>query len=120
MAYDAAVKTHVDQALIDVYVAGCLKPRGTWRSWDASRLEQRQMESRVVDAAFPRMKGFLAAMNVEPYVSAPIASDANWSEYVESLPRLGGTPGNDHACEVQDACWENGGGLKGLAFRPKL
>lgn len=87
MAYDAAIASGVDQELIDLYVASCMRFDPAWYVENAgvSRMDQREMESRAVDAVFLRLEEFLIQMNVEPYISAPMISDERWEKYVNNL-----------------------------------
>lgn len=90
MAYDAAVAAKVDQCLIDLYVASCVKLESAWYVENAglSRSEQQEMERKAIDAVFPRMEEFLEKMDVEPYISAPLVSDDSWEAFLDTLPML--------------------------------
>jgi hypothetical protein len=87
MAYDAAVKSNVDQCLIDLYVASCIKLDPAWyvENLSLSRQTQREREASAIDAVFPRLEEYLAKLPVKPYITAPIVSDETWSEHVASL-----------------------------------
>ncbi|CCM05800.1 uncharacterized protein FIBRA_08034 [Fibroporia radiculosa] len=87
MAYDAAIEAGVDQDLVELYVASCLKEDPAWYVENAklSRREQKEMEGRAIDAVFPRLHELLALMDVDPYISAPIVSDDAWEKYKDSL-----------------------------------
>ncbi|KAH9936925.1 acyl-CoA dehydrogenase NM domain-like protein [Amylocystis lapponica] len=94
MAYDAAVAANVDKCLIDLYVASCMKLDQAWylEALGYSRAVQRQMEASAVDAVYERLEEFLERMDVEPYITAPIASDEEWEKYVASLTTYGEAP----------------------------
>lgn len=91
MAYEAAVAADVDQCLIDVYVASCIKLDSAWyvEKLGLSRLEQREMEATAIDKMFPRLEEFLALTEVAPYISAPIVSEERWAKYISNLPPCG-------------------------------
>lgn len=97
MAYEAAVAANVDQCLIDVYVASCVKLDSAWyvENLGLSRLEQREMEAKAIDVMFPRLEEFLELTEVEPYISAPIVSEEKWTGYIASLAACG----NPQICE---------------------
>lgn len=92
MAYEAAIAQNVDSALIDLYVASCIKLDSAWYVDKAalSRYDQREMENKAVDAVFERMEEFLEKMGVKEYVTAPILSDEAWQQYVDGLKTFGG------------------------------
>lgn len=87
MAYDAAVARSVDSVLIDLYVASCVKLDSAWYVEKAmlSRYEQREIENKAVDAVYGRIEEFLAKLEVDAYVTAPIISEKEWSRYVEGM-----------------------------------
>lgn len=91
MAYEAAVTANVDPCLIDVYVASCVKLDSAWyvENLGLSRLEQREMEGKAIDAMFPRLEEFLELTEVEPYISAPIVSEEKWNGYISGLAACG-------------------------------
>jgi acyl-CoA oxidase len=90
MAYDAAVASDVDPALVDLFVASIVKQDSAWYVEKAgiSRAQQRQMEAAALAVVFPRLEEFLAQMDVEAYISAPMVSDKAWDDYVQMLPEF--------------------------------
>ncbi|KAI0259529.1 acyl-CoA dehydrogenase NM domain-like protein [Gloeopeniophorella convolvens] len=97
-AYDAARTAGVDACLLDMYVANCARQDESWyvESLGMTRRELRAMEARAVEALFLRLDEFLALMDVEAYVTAPIISADRWSAFVGRLPTYGdGKQGSD-------------------------
>ncbi|KAG1819103.1 uncharacterized protein BJ212DRAFT_1495432 [Suillus subaureus] len=45
-----------------------------------------RMEDTALSVALPRLDEWLAAMEVEPYLSPPIISDGCWEKFGETLP----------------------------------
>lgn len=92
MAYDAAVSRKVDDVLVDLYAASCVKLDSAWyvENVGLSRYEQRERENRAVDAVFERMEEFLSKLEVDAYVTAPIISEKSWSQYVEDMKTFRG------------------------------
>lgn len=103
MAYDAAVGRGVDEELVKLYVAGCVKSDSAWYVENAnlnsnlnttaegcgsaglSRTQQREMEAKAVDRVYERLEEFLGKMDVEHVVTAPCVSEEAWKGYVEGL-----------------------------------
>lgn len=87
MAYDAAVAAGVDPALVALYEVSCMKADAAWYVENAgiTRVEIREMEARAVETIFPRLEEFLDALDVEPYITAPIINEEKWTRYVEEL-----------------------------------
>lgn len=87
MAYESAVAANVDRALVDLYEVSCIKTDAAWYTENGvlTRLEIREQEMRAVEAMFPRLEEFLAAMDVDAYITAPIISDDKWKIYVAEL-----------------------------------
>ncbi|KZP05915.1 acyl-CoA dehydrogenase NM domain-like protein [Athelia psychrophila] len=87
MAYESAVAAHVDHALLDLYEVSCIKSDVAWYTENGvlTRLAIREREMRAVGAVFPRLEEFLAEMDVDAYITAPIISDDKWKLYVAEL-----------------------------------
>lgn len=101
MAYDAAIARGMDPALIELYVASCIKLDSAWyvENLNAaagfgisglSRMEQREMEAKAVDRVYERMEEFLGRMDVEHVITAPCVTEEAWKEYVEGLETFTG------------------------------
>ncbi|KAJ7210493.1 acyl-CoA dehydrogenase NM domain-like protein [Mycena pura] len=92
IAYDAAVNMEVEQCLVDLYVAHCVKADSAWYVQHAGLTEEAQMdmESDAVDAVLPRMSELIAGMGVDAYAVAPITTWARWNSFVESLETFNG------------------------------
>ncbi|KIJ37809.1 hypothetical protein M422DRAFT_259672 [Sphaerobolus stellatus SS14] len=87
MAYDAAVITNVDQCIIDIYVASCVKADASWyvENTDLTRQRQRELEAEAVDAVFPHLQSYLTRLDIDPYITAPIVSEGKWNEFINEL-----------------------------------
>ena len=84
MAYDAAVAAGVQQPLIDLYVASCMKLDTAWYIENAgmTRKSLADMEAKALDAVLPRLGGLIEAMGVEPWITSKIISDERWNDFV--------------------------------------
>ncbi|EIM84216.1 acyl-CoA dehydrogenase NM domain-like protein [Stereum hirsutum FP-91666 SS1] len=87
MAYEAAVAANVDHDLIEVYVTSCVKLDSAWYVEMAglSRAQQREMEASAIDSVFPNLEKYIDILDVDPYISAPFASDTQWKCYIDTL-----------------------------------
>ncbi|KAI0259533.1 acyl-CoA dehydrogenase NM domain-like protein [Gloeopeniophorella convolvens] len=87
-AYDAARAAGVDACLVDMYAASCARSDESWyvEHLGMTRAELRAMQARAVDALLPRLDEFLARMDIEDYVTAPIISVEKWDTFVKTLP----------------------------------
>ncbi|KAJ7679133.1 acyl-CoA dehydrogenase NM domain-like protein [Mycena polygramma] len=87
IAYDAAVNLGVEQCLLDLYVASCVKTDSAWYVQHAGLTQEAQMdmESDAIDAVLPRMPKLIADMGVHAYAVAPITSQGRWDRFVDSL-----------------------------------
>lgn len=92
IAYDAAVNTGVEQCLIDLYVASCVKADSGWYVQHAGLTQEAQMdmESAAVDAVLPRMSELISDMGVQAFAVAPITAQGRWSRFVDSLETFDG------------------------------
>ena len=88
MAYDAAVDQGVSQYIIDLYLINGIKTDAAWYVEHGmfTRQDIVRMEDAALSAALPRLEEMLAAMEIEPYISAPITSDERWEEFSKELP----------------------------------
>ncbi|KAG1819095.1 acyl-CoA dehydrogenase NM domain-like protein [Suillus subaureus] len=88
MAYDAAVDQGVSQYLVDLYLINAIKTDAAWyvERGIFTRQAIMRMEDTALSAALPRLDELLAAMEVEPYVTAPIISDECWEKFSRTLP----------------------------------
>ena len=86
MAYDSAVAEGVPQPLIDLYVAQCIKDDLAWYTEEGLTREGfAAMENTAFETVFPLMHDIVEQMGAEPFVRAPIVSDATWGQFVQSL-----------------------------------
>ncbi|KAL0945547.1 hypothetical protein HGRIS_014708 [Hohenbuehelia grisea] len=87
MAYDAAVAAGVDQAMVDLYLRTAIRTDEAWYSehFGMSAEVQFAQEDEALSTALPLLDSWLDATNVDPYVRAPIASDARWKGFVDGL-----------------------------------
>jgi acyl-CoA oxidase len=88
MAYDAAVAAGVSPALVDLFVARAMKLDPAWFVEEAGigRAAQATMEESALDAVLPHVERLVGDFGAEPYLTAPIVSDAAWDTFVEGLP----------------------------------
>ncbi|TCD67919.1 hypothetical protein EIP91_011783 [Steccherinum ochraceum] len=92
MAYEFAVKAHVDKNLIDLYVVNVIKRDVGWYVEHAG-LTQREitaMEDRAVTALMPKLEDILESTGAGPYVHAPILTEESWWKFMDGLPELTG------------------------------
>ncbi|EKM53857.1 uncharacterized protein PHACADRAFT_145387 [Phanerochaete carnosa HHB-10118-sp] len=84
MAYEAAVAAGVQQPLIDLYVASCMKLDAAWYIENAgvSRRVLAEMETKALDAVLPQVGQLIKAMNVEPWITSKIISDERWNSFI--------------------------------------
>lgn len=96
IAYDAAVNMGVEQCLIDLYVASCIKTDSAWYVQHAGLTQEAQMdmESDAIDAVLPRMQELIADLDVQPFTVAPITTQRRWNRFVDSLETFERVPDN--------------------------
>lgn len=90
MAYDAAVESHLDPRLINLYVASVIKLDSGWyvQHTDWNLNSQRTFESDAVEAAYPLLDEWLSQTRAKDYVrDVPIVSQENWNAFVANLPK---------------------------------
>jgi hypothetical protein len=93
IAYDAARASQVDGPLLDLFEIVSVLQDEAWyvERLGLTRAELREREARALEAVFPRLEEYLARMDVEPYVLAPIVSDERWDRFIGTLQMFGGT-----------------------------
>ena len=84
MACDAAVAAGVKPALIDLYVASCLKVDAAWYVENAgiTRRALAYMETSALDAVLPDLGSLISDMGIAPWVTSKIVSDQRWQEFL--------------------------------------
>ena len=87
LAYEAAVAEGVPQTLIDIYVCHVVNLHLGWylESGLLTCARVVEMQNEAMTAAFPRMREWVDAMGVAPYIKAPILSDAAWKSFADGL-----------------------------------
>ena len=91
MAYDAAIEASVDPVLIDIYLASIVLCDPAWYSETTesavrlSRDEQLEMQLNACSKGVARLEEWLAKLEVEPYVIAPIVSEEKWDAHEQQL-----------------------------------
>ena len=91
MAYDAAIEASVDPVLIDIYLASVILTDPAWYSETTepavhlSRSQQLEMQLNVCKKGVARLEEWLAKLEVEPYVLAPIVSEEKWDAHEQRL-----------------------------------
>jgi acyl-CoA oxidase len=88
LAYTAAVEANLPQPILDVYECGVIRQDSAWYSENIglSRIDQRIREDKAITSMLPHLSTYLADLDIDKYVSAPIVSDRRWKEYLDSLP----------------------------------
>lgn len=88
MAYEAAVSAKVPTPLIDILVLDALKSDVGWYIEHGHITCDRlaKLEAEAVERCMPMLGKWIADMDVEPYVRAPIVSKQAWNSFVEGLP----------------------------------
>ncbi|KAJ6003490.1 acyl-CoA oxidase [Penicillium sp. IBT 35674x] len=92
MAMEAAVEVGIDPKLRALYQAGIISECSAWFSEQGglTRQEQRKMECQAADAVLPELERLVEETGVEPYCTAPMASERLWNNYVEELETFSG------------------------------
>ncbi|KAJ7612100.1 acyl-CoA dehydrogenase NM domain-like protein [Roridomyces roridus] len=87
MAYEAALDARVDPLLVDLYQAGAILLDLAWYVENGVTTRQAAIEAEEValTLATPHLDRFMEESGAEPFIHAPIASDAAWDKYVDSL-----------------------------------
>ncbi|KAF5336296.1 hypothetical protein D9758_014488 [Tetrapyrgos nigripes] len=87
MAYDAALGAGVPKELVDLFEYLVIKENSGWfiENGFVTRAALVDMEEARIMAAQPNIGGWIDAMNVSDFVSAPIASDKKWVDFVAGL-----------------------------------
>ncbi|KAJ7896835.1 acyl-CoA dehydrogenase NM domain-like protein [Mycena leptocephala] len=90
LAVDAAVEGQVNPLIIDLYAASVIKHDSSWYMEHAnlSRSTQRQMEWHSVEALYPKLEPLLGQLDITNYITAPIVSDEQWTNYVHTLSKF--------------------------------
>jgi acyl-CoA oxidase len=87
MAFDAAVAAGVAQPLVDLFVASAMHADPAWYAEHGITSEEHaRIEREAVAAAGPHLDVYLAAMDLERHITAPIVSQERWDAYEETLP----------------------------------
>ncbi|KAF8994018.1 acyl-CoA oxidase, partial [Cyathus striatus] len=88
LAYSAACHAGLPKPILDVYECAVIRQDSAWYTEQAgiSRIEQRIREDVAVSSMLPRLASFLAELDIDKYVTAPIVSDAAWKDYLTALP----------------------------------
>jgi len=91
MAYDAAIEASVDPVLIDIFVASVILTDSAWYSEATdpavhlSRSEQSEMQLNACKKGVGRLEEWLAKLEIEPYVLAPIVNEEKWEAHEQRL-----------------------------------
>ncbi|KAJ6563118.1 acyl-CoA dehydrogenase/oxidase [Mycena vulgaris] len=92
MAYDAAVAAKVPQSLINMFVCNAVKSDLAWyiQNEIISSNDFEDMRDSAVQHSLPHVEKWVADMKVEPYVMAPIVTDAAWEAFHSRLEAFNG------------------------------
>jgi len=87
-AYSEARKSNIPQPILDVYECAVIRRDPAWYSEVAglSQFDQRIREDKAVTSFMPHLPRYLADLEIDKYVVAPIVSDASWKKYLSELP----------------------------------
>ncbi|KAF9443135.1 acyl-CoA dehydrogenase NM domain-like protein [Macrolepiota fuliginosa MF-IS2] len=90
LAYEAASGS-IDEDVLDLFVASTIRKDAAWYALNEGldTGTQARMEAEAARKLLPRLDMLLDMLEVEPYVVAPIVSDAKWNRYVDSLDTYG-------------------------------
>ncbi|KAJ5757328.1 acyl-CoA oxidase [Penicillium nucicola] len=86
MAYEAAVDACVDPALLELFEADAISVDSAWytETLGLSRATQFEMDSKALDAVYPRLQTLLDDLDVEPYCTAAMLSPDRWSGIINA------------------------------------
>ncbi|KAI7978785.1 hypothetical protein EIK77_002262 [Talaromyces pinophilus] len=92
MAIEAAADVGIDPMLRALYEAGVIKEDAGWfaEKGGISRELQRAVEAQAADAVLPNLERLVEETGVQPYCTAPMTSEALWTDYVEELETFSG------------------------------
>lgn len=92
MAYSAGLRRGLAKPILDIYECAVIRRDPAWYSeiGGLPRHDQRVREDEAVTSAMPRLAAYLDDLHIEPYVSAPIASDTAWKTYFNAMPAFKG------------------------------
>jgi hypothetical protein len=94
LSYDAARAAGVDAPLLGLFEIASVLQDEAWyvECLGTTRAELQEREACAIDAVFPHLEEYLARMDIEPYIVAPITSDEKWKLFVDRLPTFGEMP----------------------------
>ncbi|KAI0292231.1 acyl-CoA dehydrogenase NM domain-like protein [Multifurca ochricompacta] len=112
IAYDAARAEQVDGPLLDLFEAASVLQDEAWyvECLGMTRRGLRDREARALEAVFPHMEEYLARMDVNPYITAPIVSDEKWDQFLGTLQTFG-EDSNESARGDESVASLQGGGV---------
>ena len=92
MAYSAGLQKGLPTPILDIYECAVIRRDPAWytEKGGLTRYDQCVREDRAVTSAMPHLARYLDDLNIEPYVSAPIVSDAAWKTYYSSMSAFKG------------------------------
>ncbi|KIJ34163.1 hypothetical protein M422DRAFT_182429 [Sphaerobolus stellatus SS14] len=87
-AYEAAIAKGLPRPIIDLFVASLFERDAAWYSENAglSRWRQKSVLLERATKLYQELPQFLPLLEIENYVTAPIASKERWDKYVSELP----------------------------------
>jgi len=92
MAYSAGLRKGLAKPILDIYECAVIRRDPAWYAeiGGLPRHDQRVREDEAVTSAMPHLAAYLDDLHIEPYVSAPIVSDAAWKTYFSAMPAFKG------------------------------
>lgn len=87
MAYEAAMDAGVDPILTNLYIASAVRADEGWyvENLGHSRKYQYAEEEEALETALPLLDRWIAELEVDDYVRAPIVSDEAWERFFNGL-----------------------------------
>ncbi|KAK6988896.1 acyl-CoA dehydrogenase NM domain-like protein [Favolaschia claudopus] len=94
IAYEAAIAANVAQGLIDLFVYTVVKSDLAWYIEDQllTSDELEDLQDAAIRSCLPHAEKWVAELEVERYVSAPIVSEAAWNKFRGRLSSIGQEP----------------------------
>ncbi|KXN83885.1 Acyl-coenzyme A oxidase [Leucoagaricus sp. SymC.cos] len=91
VAFDSATSANLQKDILELFVASTIRQDAAWFALNEGldTAAQIQMEVEAAKKLLPHIDTLLGMLEVEPYVVAPIVSDARWNSYVNSLETYG-------------------------------
>lgn len=92
LAYDAAAAAGISPDILALYQSYIMKFDPAWYSENLgiTIAKQEELEADALDALLPQIESLLKGLDVDKYVSAPIAAEESWEEFRAGLELFDG------------------------------